>query len=98
MLAAVVAFLFAARHAGRQLDPGPLPGPGHDVFAAAQLRNLRAALELYRREKGAYPARVEEMVEGHWITPDQARVTGYVLVYRPPRRGADYRLELQPDR
>jgi hypothetical protein len=98
VLAAVVAFLFAARHAGRPLASSPPPSPRNDVFAAAQLRNLRAALELYRRESGAYPDRIEEMVEGHWITPDQARVNGYVLRYSPPRRGADYRIDFQLDR
>ena len=98
VLVAVVAFVFAARHAGRQLAPDSPPSPNRDVFAAAQLRNLRAALELYRRENGAYPARIEQAIEGRWITPDQAHVNGYVLVYHPPRRGAAYGLELQPDR
>ncbi len=98
VMAGVLAFLFATRFAARELTPGPAPGPGSDVFATAQLRNLRAALELHRRERGGYPLSIEEMVEGRWITPDQGRVTGYVLRYRPPVRGADYRLELQPDR
>jgi hypothetical protein len=98
VLIAVVAFLFAARHAGRPLATSPPPSPQNDVFAAAQLRNLRAGLELYRRENGAYPGRLEEMVEGHWITPDQVRVNGYLFNYHPPRRGVDYRLELQLDR
>jgi len=95
VLIAVVAFLFVARHAGRPLVASPPPSASSDVFAAARLRNLRAALELYRRENGGYPDRIEEMVEGHWITPDQAQVSGYVLDYLPPRRGADYRLELK---
>jgi len=94
----VLGCLFAARFAAQQMAPGPPPSAGHDVFAASQLRNLRAALELYRREHGAYPASVEEMVEGRWITSDQTRVSGYVLRYRPPVQGVGYRLELQPDR
>lgn len=98
VLAVVVATLFAARYAARPLRPDPAPPSGSDVFAAAQLRNLRGALELYRREHGVYPARIEEMVETRWITPDQARVPGYVLRYHPPVGAARYELELQPDR
>jgi hypothetical protein len=98
VLVAVVVFLFAARPTGRHLAVVPPPAIADDVFAAARLRNLRAALELYRRENGAYPTRIEDMIEGHWITPDQAAVNGYVLLYRAPAAGTDYRLELQVDR
>jgi hypothetical protein len=98
VLVAVVAFLFVAREAGRRLATSPAPSAAHDTYAAAELRNLRAALELYRRENGAYPSRIEDLIERRWITPDQAHVNGYVLLYRPPMRSAGYRLELQPDR
>jgi len=98
VLVAVVGILFAGRRAGLELAMAAPPSRQHDVFAAVQLRNLRAALELYRREKGAYPARLEDLVSGHWITPDQARVSGYVVLYLPVRRDASYRLELQTDR
>ena len=92
---AVVAFFLVARFGAQHLTPGAPPSPKDDVFAAAQLRNLRAALELYRRAQGAYPASVEELIEGRWITPDQTRVAGYVLRYRPPVAGSGYELELQ---
>jgi hypothetical protein len=98
VLVGVVGFLFLARIGGRQLAAAPPPDPANDVFAAAQLRNLRIALELYRRENGAYPEAIEDMVHDHWITPDQASVQGYIMRYRPPLQGAAYRLELQPDR
>ena len=68
------------------------------MYAAAQIRNLRTALELYRRENGAYPDQLEDLVRDRWIVPDQARVAGYVLRYRPPTNGAEYRIDLQPDR
>jgi hypothetical protein len=68
-----------------------------DVFAAAQLRDLRIALDLYRRERSAYPPRLEELVKDAWIAPGQARMRGYVLYYRPLRGGDDYQLELQPE-
>jgi len=37
-------------------------------------------------------------VDDRWIAPDQARLVGYVLHYRPLHAGADYRLELVQDR
>ncbi len=98
VLVAVVGILFVSRHLGQALTAPPPPAPSHDVFTAARLRNLRSALELYRRQYGAYPARLEDLVSGHWITPDQERVNGYVVLYLSPRRGASYRLQLQPDR
>jgi hypothetical protein len=98
MMAAVLGILFAVRQGGLQLATVPRPNPANDVFAAAQIRNLRAALELYRRENGAYPDGIEDMIAGHWITADQARVNGYVLLYRPSHGGGDCRIELTPDR
>src|SRR5262249_54410295 len=79
VLVAVLGILFAVRQGGHRLAVVPPPNPQNDVFAAAQVRNLRAALELYRRENGAYPGHIEDLVAGHWITGDQARVNGYVL-------------------
>jgi len=98
VLIAVVGFLYVARFAGQQLAAVPTQNPENDVFASAQLRNVRAALELYRRENGSYPASIQAMVDDHWITAGQAGVAGYVLRYRPPRHDDEYQLELQPDR
>ena len=95
---AVVALFFAARLGARYLAPGAPPSPENDVFAAAQLRNLRTAIELYRRSEGSYPPSIEQLVEGRWITADQSRVMGYFLRYRPPIHGSAYELELQAGR
>ena len=97
VLALVLGLLFASRFAARHLPASP-PAPEKDVYAAAQIRNLRTALELYRREHGVYPDQIETLVRERWIAPDQARVAGYVLRYRPPTHGSDYRIDLQPDR
>src|SRR4029077_1025203 len=35
--------------------PAPVRSAAQDVFVAAQLRDLRKVLELYRREHGVYP-------------------------------------------
>jgi type II secretory pathway pseudopilin PulG len=78
--------------------PATPPVPEKDVYAAAQIRNLRTALELYRREHGSYPDQLEDLVKDRWIVPDQARVAGYVLRYRPPKPGSEYKIDLQPDR
>jgi len=98
VVAALTVTLFAGlRFAAQQVGPVAPPRPEDDVYAAAQLRGLRVALELYRREHGAYPARFPELVEGRWIASDQTRVAGYVLRYRPPDKRGAFQLELQPD-
>jgi uncharacterized protein DUF4388 len=90
----VTAALVALRFEARYLAPPP-PGPvAQDVFAAATLRDLRSALELFRREQGSYPDGIEELVKDSWIGSGQARLQGYLIQYRTLRRGQDYRLEL----
>lgn len=70
--------------------PGP---PRHDVFAVAQMRDLRFALDLYRREHGKYPASLDALVEDRWIAPDQRQVPGYQVRYRPQGGGHTYTLD-----
>ena len=70
------------------------PPPAHDVFATAQLRDLRFALELYRREHARYPERLDELVDARWISDEQEKVPGYRLTYRATGGGQDYRLDL----
>ena len=70
------------------------PPPAHDVFATAQLRDLRFALELYRREHARYPERLDELVDARWISDEQERVPGYRVTYRVAGGGQDYRLDL----
>ncbi len=90
--------VFGLHFAARYLAPTAARSAPTDVFAAAMVRDLRFALELYRRDRGLYPERIEQLVDDRWIGPDQARLPGYVLHYRPLRAGNDYQLELVQDR
>lgn len=98
MAALLVAALLGLRQLSQRVDPARQPPPAGDVFAAVQLRDVRFALELYRREHLRYPRRMEEMVEGRWLAPEQARFPGSALRYQADAAGAAYRLELQPIR
>ncbi|MEO7867031.1 MAG: DUF4388 domain-containing protein [Candidatus Eisenbacteria bacterium] len=71
---------------------------GNDVFAAAHVRDLRYALDLYHRERGSYPKRLDDLVEDRWVGRDQLRMTGYLVQYRALEGGQTYSLQLQPDR
>jgi hypothetical protein len=98
MMFMIGAALLGMRAGARLLEPLASHGaPTDDVFAAAQLRDLRVALDLYRREHSAYPPRLQELVKEAWIAPGQAHMRGYVLYYRPLRGGDDYQLELMPE-
>jgi hypothetical protein len=68
------------------------------VFAVAQMRDLRFALDLYRRERGTYPTSLDELVEARWVGSDQVRISGYQLQYHRIQGGRDYRLDLTTDR
>lgn len=95
---AVLAAVLGLRFVGSRL-PGVTPvAPAHDVFAAAQVRDVRYALDLYRRERGSYPPRLEDLVEDRWISRDQVRLPGYVLLYRVDAGGQAYQLDLRNDR
>lgn len=94
----ILAAVFGLRALSDRLPFGPRANPANDVFAAAQVRDVRYALELYHRERGNYPERLGELVEDHWIAADQVELPGYVVVYRADRGGQAYRLDLQPDR
>jgi len=65
-----------------------------DIFAAGQVRDLRMALDLYRREHGAYPSALQELVAERWMTRDRLQVAGHELRYVGQRGGQTYRLEL----
>ena len=69
-----------------------------DPFTAAEVRDLRCALDLFRREHGSYPNRLDELADDRWISADQLQVSGYAIHYRKQREGMDYRLELKVDR
>ena len=72
--------------------------PATDVYAASDARDLRFAVELYARERGTLPRRLEDLVEDRWLSPAQLRVPGYVVQYRLVEGGQDFELELSPDR
>ena len=95
VLAVAVGLHFGAR---ALLAQRPQPALGEDVFAAVQVEHLRSALELYRRETGAYPKTIDTLIEDDWITPGQTRVLGYRLGYRVERGGESYQIDLDPDR
>jgi hypothetical protein len=67
----------------------------HDVYASANLRDLRFALDLYARENGHYPAKLEDLVEGRWLAPDQAHFEGYAVHYARDAAGQRYDLALE---
>ena len=72
--------------------------PANDVYAAAAARDLRAAVDLYARERGEVPRRLEMLAEDRWVDPRQLQVPGYVIRYRVLEDGSGYDLSLQPDR
>jgi hypothetical protein len=94
----VVAAVFGLRFASSRLPIGRPVTPANDVFAAAQVRDVRYALDLYRRERGTYPPRIEDLVEDRWISRDQLRLAGYVVLYRCEAGGQAYQLDVRPDR
>jgi hypothetical protein len=78
--------------------PGPTHSAAQDVFVAAQLRDLRKALELYRREHGVYPETLNDLVADDWLTARDLAIPDYRLRYRRIGSGADYQLQLNPVR
>jgi len=72
--------------------------PVTDVYAASDARDLRFAVELYARERGSLPRKLEDLVEDRWLAEAQLHVPGYVVQYRLVDAGQDFVLELSPDR
>ncbi len=94
----VVAVCAGLRFAAPPLYPHPAAADPRDPFTASQLRDLRFALDLYRRERGTYPTHLEDLVEDRWITAEQTRVPGCVMRYQRGADGLDYRLDLTQSR
>ncbi len=95
--ALAIAVIVALRWAGARSGFLTAPMPRQDVYAAAHVRDLRYALELYQRENGHYPARLEDLVEDRWVAPDQAKLDGYMILYRAEANGQRYHLDLARD-
>jgi hypothetical protein len=69
-----------------------------DVYAASRARDLRFAVELFERERGEYPRRLEDLTDDRWIEPAELFVPGYAVEYKVRERGTKYELKLTPDR
>ena len=94
VIAAVVVVRFGAAHV-----PGVnAPESTTDVYASAQLRDLRQALELYARERGSFPRRLEDMVEDRCLVESQLRVLGHAVRYRATDGGRAFELDVEADR
>jgi hypothetical protein len=98
LLAAAVAFVaVAALFIGGHFltRSSAAAGADDDVFVATQMRDLRKVLDLYRREHGAYPQTLDELVSDRWLSAREIVVSGHRLRYEREDRGADYRLQLE---
>jgi hypothetical protein len=98
LAAIVIGAFMGMRFAGHAMLPGDPGMPGNDPFTVAAVSNVRFALDLYHRERGAYPEHLQELVEDRWISADQTRVAGYSVRYRRAADGTDYQLDLEADR
>jgi hypothetical protein len=68
------------------------------AFAASRADEIRAAVELYRRDTGAYPRNLNALIADDWLEADRLRIRGYRLRYEVVRDGGSYRLDLDPER
>ena len=89
----VVAALLAGGHLVTRATPSERAPT--DVFVATQMRDLRKVLDLYQRENGGYPERLEQLVEDQWLSARGIEVPGHRLLYRREGKGSDYRLRLE---
>ena len=96
--ASIVAVMALLRLAGSAAPLHARPTAQHDVFAAAQVRDLRYALDLYHREQGSYPRKLQDLVEDRWVGADQVHIGGYEVEYRIGDGGQRYDLGLRPAR
>ena len=94
----VVAAVGVVRFSAAHVPPPRTPDPSADVYAAAQVRDLRQAVDLYARERGEYPRKLEDMIEDRWLEAGQLHVPGYAVHYHVLEGGRDYDLGLTPDR
>ena len=97
MAVLLIAAVAALRVTAHFVTPAAPRSAATDIFAAAQLRDVRMALDLYRREHGAYPAALSRARGDPWLSRDQLRVAGHDLSYRCGLDGQEYRLDLTAD-
>ena len=96
--AAVLATVAVVRFAAAHVPAARAPELDRDVYASAQLRDLKTAVELFARERGEYPHRLEDIVEDRWLDAGQLHVPGYAVRYRVIDGGRDFDLGLTQDR
>jgi hypothetical protein len=65
-----------------------------DPFIAAQFRDVRLAVDLFHRERGIYPRRLDDLVADRWLSQDQIEIGGAPLQYRVDAEHDQYRLDL----
>lgn len=94
--AAFLAVLFGMRAVSGHLHLSARPSLEHDVYAAAQMRDLRFALDIYERERGQYPARLRDLVSEDWVHAQQVELAGYRIDYQRAGDGRTYTLGLTP--
>jgi hypothetical protein len=85
--------LALAAHALRPAAVGP--GGAH-VFAAAEARDLRFALELFHRENGHYPENLKQLETDHWIAPGTLGSRARPVRYDADAASDTYQLEVTP--
>jgi hypothetical protein len=96
--AAILAAVAVVRMIATVVPTAHTPEAGSDVYIAAQLRDLRFAVELFERERGSLPHGLEELVEDRWLDAAQLRLPGYALHYKLLDGGREYELDVRPDR
>lgn len=64
-----------------------------DPYAALARRDVRFALDLYRTQKGRYPASLDGLVEAGWLHPRQRSYGKLAFAYATAPDGASYTLE-----
>jgi hypothetical protein len=69
-----------------------------DVYAAARVRDLKLAVDLFARERGEYPHRLVDLADDRWIEPSELVIPGYKVSYQVHEGGSAYDLTLTPDR
>jgi hypothetical protein len=94
--AAVLTLLLVLTLPLRAPQPAATGSPARDIYERSRWNDVEMALEVFRSEKGAYPAQLSELVASEWLRPPQLSFEGYRLVYRVSADGQSYRLEVTP--
>jgi len=66
--------------------------PDRDFDQRSRWNDVTMALEVYKAEKGAYPAQLDDLVQSEWLRSNQLKFDGYELRYVRANDGTTYRL------